>query len=331
MIRAAAGMHMRRPSLASLASNASAELPWQPGFVRFYASPSNEPPTPEIKICENLSLQKSPIEQERVGEKRPLVLLLSWLAAKQRHLSNFAQFYLDQGCDVLTVKVKPMQILLPETGAQVIAQNVANFVQSDEQCERPILVHGFSVGAYVYTEILSNMLALQKENEITGRIIGQIWDSPVDAHNIPNGISKALLKNNMMQIGVKKSLDLYTSMTYRIAGQHHQRGSRLFHCNPVKAPSMFFYSDSDPISTPDNCGKVMASLKEMGHTFVQSKEFKKSLHVSHMYKHREEYVSTLRGFLNQIDYFKKVSETDGEADMGSCVDTGETEKQESSV
>ncbi len=232
----------------------------------------------------------------------------------------------------MTIKVKPMQILLPETGAQVIAQNVVNFVQNDENCDKPILVHGFSVGGYVYTEILNSMLASEKENEITGRIIGQIWDSPVDAHNIPTGFSKALLpKKGVMQIGMKKSLDLYQSMTHRIAGQHHQRGSRLFYHNPVKAPSMFFYSDSDPISTPDNVGKVMASLKEDGHTVVEGKEFKKSQHVSHMYKHREEYVSTLRQFLKRIPYFKDVLEAEDEADVGSCVDGKDTEKQESSV
>ena len=309
------------------------QLPWQPGFVRFYTSASNEPPVPEIKINENLSLQKAPIEQELVGEKRPLVLLLSWLAAKQRHLSNFAQFYLDQGCDVLTVKVKPLQILLPQTGAQVLAQNVVNFVQSDEHREQPILVHGFSVGGYVYTEILTKMLQSQKEEEITGRIIGQIWDSPVDAYNIPTGMSKALLKSSVMQMGMQKSIEMYQNVTFKFAGQYHQRGSRLFHHNPVKAPSMFFYSDSDPVSTPDDNTRVMSSLKESGHQFVQGKEFKKSPHVSHMYKHREEYVSSLRQFLTQIDYFKKMSPEDEVlVHAGSSVDGSDvTEKQESSV
>ncbi|XP_072047782.1 transmembrane protein 53-like isoform X2 [Amphiura filiformis] len=308
MIRAAAGMHMRRPSLASLASNASAELPWQPGIVRFYAAATSDGPTiPEIRIDDNLSLQKSPKNVESSGEKRPLVLLLSWLAAKQRHLSNFSRFYLDQGCDVLTIKIKPMQILLPKSGSQVLAKNVVQFLQHTEQQDKPLLVHTFSVGGYVYSEILQSMLDAEKEKEITSRIIGQIFDSPVDLDNIPIGMSKVLLKNQTMQTGLRKSLEMYQNLTFNIAGQHHLRCSRLFHHNPVKAPSIFFYSDADPITSPRAVERAIGMLKEVGHESVQGKEFKGSPHVSHMYKHREEYVSTLRLFLDQIDYFKKVS------------------------
>ena len=76
--------------------------------------------------------------------------------------------------------------------------------------------------------------------------------------------------------------------------------------------SVRFSSDSDPLSPPRANEGYITSLKErMGHTSVQGKEFKNSPHVSHMYKYREEYLSTLNSFLNQIDYFNKTSQ-DGE-------------------
>lgn len=312
------------------------QLPWQPGLVRLYASSSTnaEPLAPEIKIADNLSLRKSvkiPLNDANTTGKRPLVLLLSWLAAKQQHLGNFARFYLDQGCDVLTVKVRPMQILLPQQGAQVVAQNVVKFVQSAERQDQPILVHGFSVGGYVYSEILTSMLATQKDEEITGRIIGQIWDSAVDVGDIPDGMSRALLKNTTMQTGMRKSLDVYMRMTHNFAGQHLLRGSRLFYHNPVKAPSLFFYSDSDPISSPRINEKCIASLKDtMGHPSVRSKEFKNSPHVSHMYKYREEYVSTLRSFLQQIEYFK-TTEDEGCKEEAQDTDEESTTGRESAV
>ena len=53
-------------------------------------------------------------------------------------------------------------------------------------------------------------------------------------------------------------------------------------------------------------------------------QFKNSPHVSHMCKHREEYVGTLRSFLNQIDYFKNYSQ--GQPDETAA----KTEKTESS-
>ncbi len=305
------------------------QLPWQPGIVRMLASATTDGPTiPEIRIDDNLSLQKSPVTVESSGEKRPLVLLLSWLAAKQRHLSNFSQFYLDQGCDVLTIKIKPMQILLPKTGSQVLARNVVEFLQDGEQRDKPLLVHTFSVGGYVYSEILQSMLAAEKEKQITSRIVGQIFDSPVDLDNIPVGMSKVLLKNHAMQAGLRKTLEVYQRMTFNIAGQHHLRSSRVFHHNPVKAPSLFFYSDVDPITSPHAIERAITSLKEVGHKSVRGKEFQGSPHVSHMYKHREEYVTTLKSFLNQIDYFQNLSTGDEPEGLSSPT---ESEKTESAV
>lgn len=284
---------------------------------------------PEIRIDENLSLQKSHKSLESSSEKRPLVLLLSWLAAKQRHLSNFSRFYLDQGCDVLTIKIKPLQILLPKSGAQILANNVVEFIQGEEQKNQPLLVHTFSVGGYVYSEILQSMLAAEEKNEITSRILGQIFDSPVDLDNIPIGMSKVLLKNQTMQQGLRKSLEVYQRLTHNIAGQHHLRSSHVFHHNPVKAPSLFFYSDADPITSPRAIERAITSLKDFGHESVLQKQFKNSPHVSHMYKHREEYVGTLRSFLNQIDYFKNISQD--QSDGTELDDAAATEKTESSV
>ena len=81
--------------------------------------------------------------------------------------------------------------MLPTKGSQVIAREVVKFLQSEEIRDRKILVHSFSVGGYQYSEILQQMLASQSESkEITGRIIGQIYDSPVDLNEVPIGISK---------------------------------------------------------------------------------------------------------------------------------------------
>lgn len=50
---------------------------------------------------------------------KPLVVLLSWLMSKQKHLKKYAQLYTDQGFDVLTVQVTPWQFMWPKQGAQV--------------------------------------------------------------------------------------------------------------------------------------------------------------------------------------------------------------------
>lgn len=50
---------------------------------------------------------------------RPLVLILSWLLGKPKHLSKYAKLYIDQGFDVLITEITPWQLLWPAKGSQV--------------------------------------------------------------------------------------------------------------------------------------------------------------------------------------------------------------------
>lgn len=52
-------------------------------------------------------------------EERPLSVLLCWLMSEKKHVMKYARFYLDQGFDVLTVRINPKQLLWPVTGSQV--------------------------------------------------------------------------------------------------------------------------------------------------------------------------------------------------------------------
>lgn len=49
-------------------------------------------------------------------QDKPLVILLSWLMAKRKHINKYANFYLDKGFDVLNVNVSPWQLLWPVKG-----------------------------------------------------------------------------------------------------------------------------------------------------------------------------------------------------------------------
>ncbi|XP_022083868.1 transmembrane protein 53-like isoform X2 [Acanthaster planci] len=279
-----------------------------PSIPRLYCTVPSAKAPPSTKISSNLTLQKAPaISDGQPSKQRPLVLLLSWLLAKQRHLDNFVSFYTSRGCDVLTVRIRPLQIMMPTRGSQVIAKDVVEFLQREDIRNRKILVHSFSVGGYQYSEILQQMLASQSDNkEITSRIIGQIYDSPVDFNEVPIGMSKALLKNPILQKTMHVSLDSYLRLMYRPVTQHYLKSSEVFFHNPVPAPSLFFYSHTDLVATADASQRAIASLQnKMGYKNVYSKAFQDSPHVSHMYKHRDEYMETLMKFLESIEYFQE--------------------------
>lgn len=52
-------------------------------------------------------------------DEKPLVVILSWLQSKQKHLSKYAKVYMDQGFDVLVAQITPWQLLWPVKGSQV--------------------------------------------------------------------------------------------------------------------------------------------------------------------------------------------------------------------
>ncbi|XP_070553956.1 transmembrane protein 53-like [Ptychodera flava] len=237
---------------------------------------------------------------------KPLVLLFSWMAAKQKHLEKFAEYYLNRQCDVLSIQISPGQLLFPERGSQVIAENVVEFVQQDNMKHRQLMVHAFSVGAYLYTEVVQKMQSMAKhEVEILQRIACQVYDSPVDVNNVPEGLSKAVTENPILQFTFRKSIEAYLKMLHNMATRHYNVASKTFFASPVTAPSLFFYSKKDPIGNPATVEKAISSLRDkMGYT-VYGKCFEDSLHVSHLYKYPDEYFSTLDSFYNQLDYFKE--------------------------
>lgn len=52
-------------------------------------------------------------------DDKPLVMLFSWLQARQKHLKKYAKLYLEQGFDVAVARISPWQLLWPAKGSQV--------------------------------------------------------------------------------------------------------------------------------------------------------------------------------------------------------------------
>lgn len=72
---------------------------------------------------------------------------------------------------------------------------------------RPVMVHGFSVGGYLWGEVMNLMSKdLNKYQPVIDQIAGQIWDSVVDFEGIPVGMPKAMFPSNAL---ARKSLEMY--------------------------------------------------------------------------------------------------------------------------
>lgn len=91
---------------------------------------------------------------------------------------------------------------------QLIAADLLTFLHRNESYQQ-ILLHGFSVGGYMWGEVL-DLIQDDKEKytSIKDKIVGHVWDSAADVNEIPIGMPRALFPNNIvMQILLRKYIE----------------------------------------------------------------------------------------------------------------------------
>ncbi|GAB0090558.1 transmembrane protein 53 [Sergentomyia squamirostris] len=235
---------------------------------------------------------------------KPLAVLFMWLQAKQKHMLKFAQIYNDNGFDVVTVQITPWQLLWPTKGTQLVASDVIRFLYNNSAFQ-PILLHGFSVGAYVWGECLVKIAAEQKKYEsLTDRICGQIWDSAADVTEVPVGVPKALFpRNPTLQSALHKYMMYHMKAFHETATSHYIRSSQMFHSTILKKPALFLLSKTDPVGTYAANSRVRENWEANG-VDVTWKCWDKSPHVQHFLKHKEEYVQSLYDYLENLKVLK---------------------------
>lgn len=73
------------------------------------------------------------------------------------------------------------------------------------------MLHGFSVGGYLWGEALNVMSRdTNKYQPVIDQISGQIWDSVVDFEGIPVGMPKAIFPKNAL---IRQSMEAYIKYT----------------------------------------------------------------------------------------------------------------------
>jgi len=235
---------------------------------------------------------------KKSGEVRPVVVLFGWLLAKSRHLHKYGELYHQCGADVITVKLEVMEILRPKK-AELVATKVLNELTSTENKDRPVLVHGFSVGGYLYSHVLNLMENLEMFSPVKQRIFGQVFDSPVDFHGIPFGISNAAADNAFVRRLMQSSIELYLTLA-RYTTKVYLAQSHLFHNNPVRSPALFLFSKDDKVADFKTCQKVADYWSEQLDMDVRQLCFESSPHVSHFYVHSEKYTQAVKDFLRKV-------------------------------
>lgn len=251
-----------------------------------------------VKISPNLSFRKNKNSQLQDFE-RPLVIVYGWLAAKLKHILKYGDFYLDKGFDVLHVKVTPSQLLRPKYVHKTI-DTIYDFIHSGKINLQPLLIHGFSVGGYLYGETLFKFKNDEKNFEtISKRLRGQIFDSAVDLEGLPRGTSRAVTNIKILQKTLELTLNAYLKVFDKQVTHYYKRSSQIFHENYFKTPSLMLYSTIDKIGISSSIDAVIKNWQRQNIP-VMIKCWDDSPHVGHFLYHQMEYIDYLNKFLEQI-------------------------------
>ncbi|XP_060817749.1 transmembrane protein 53 [Bombus pascuorum] len=235
------------------------------------------------------------------GENKPLLVLLSWLLPKRKHVLKYADLYLGQGFDVVIVSITPWQLLWPTKGSRLVAADLIEFLIKHQNYQQ-ILLHGFSVAGYMWGEVLDLLQNDPKKcNNIINRIVGQVWDSLADVSELTIGAPRAMFPTNeMLQNMCQKYLEYHMKTFYKPSTQYYIRSSQLFHTNLVHSPALFFISKTDPVGSLTSNLRVKESWDSLG-VKIYVKIFENSPHVEHYRKYPKEYVAELYAFLNKLN------------------------------
>ncbi|GAB1861653.1 hypothetical protein CAJAP_02732 [Camponotus japonicus] len=244
---------------------------------------------------------KNVIQNINVPNNRPLLVILTWLLSKRQHVMKFVNLYMEQGFDVAVVSLTPWQLMWPTKGSRLVAADLLTFLKQNESYQQ-ILLHGFSVGGYMWGEALDLMESnKEKYSGIVDRIVGQVWDSIADVREITIGLPHAVFpKNVMLQSMFRKYMEYHMKTFYQQATQHYIRSSQVFHSARIRVPALLFVSRSDPIGTVSSNLTLHDEWESAGiKTYV--KIFEESPHVAHFYTYPKEYIAELYAFLQKLN------------------------------
>lgn len=231
--------------------------------------------------------------------ERRLVVLMSWLEAKEKHIEKYRQFYLDRGFDVLNVKTSPLDLLLPNIGARKISEDFVRFMIEKQYSN--VVLHGFSVGGYMFGRLLLEIDRHDGEirNTLLNSIRGLIFDSLVPFEGTCIGVANSITSNKVAAKAIENLLRLYLFLGHNIATKYYLESSEKVWGGPLKCPSLFLMSKDDKISDYRIIQRLMRDWNNFG-IKTQQMIVDSSPHVQLFQKHHDAYVERVESFLKDI-------------------------------
>lgn len=101
---------------------------------------------------------------------RPLAVVIAWLGAKQKHVDKYKKIWTDRGFDVISISINAADLLFPKQRAIPRVNNLLQtmYELTSSGRHQEVVMHCFSVGGYIFGEMVHQLTNEQTRKEIQG-------------------------------------------------------------------------------------------------------------------------------------------------------------------
>ncbi|XP_060635644.2 transmembrane protein 53-A-like [Anolis sagrei] len=234
----------------------------------------------------------------------PLVLLLPWFGAPPRAVAKYLSLYLSgRRWPVLVAESRVGHFLWPRWGLDYAGRLLGLLREGGPLGEHPLLVHAFSIGGYVFAQMMVRLQdAPQDHQGVKQRIRGLVYDSLVagDLEDMARGVSQMTTASPTLQPLLRRGTLLYFRLFSRCTVSYFQAALEVFHRPPLHCPALVFFCHNDPLSDPRVMGQLLDSWRAAG-IAVRVQEWPVSRHAGHLRLYPQDYSRALDAFLRDLD------------------------------
>lgn len=241
-----------------------------------------------------MKLRQSEDTHKKEGGRK-LAIICGWMGAKDRQLRVYQEFYHKKNFDTLSFACGPQHIMLPSHASKTMASVCDEVISLNYDT---LVFHHFSMGGYLFGQMLRHLQENEdKRRKLVDKIKVQVFDSPPDFSGIAKGVAQSMGKSGVVASAVELLMRAYLFVSSSTAGVQHRAASKAFHTNAITAPSLWFYSRSDPVANYEDCEIVIESWKSKG-TMVKSVVWDDTPHIQHARVDPALYFGTLESFID---------------------------------
>nr|CAB3267108.1 transmembrane protein 53 [Phallusia mammillata] len=233
------------------------------------------------------------------NEVEPVVFLLGWFGAQDRHLAKYCDIWANEGCTTIRYIHKTNTIFFEDPvkskGLRHAARKLLQLLDDYGLRNNPVIIHSFSNGGFFIYYHLADIFEMEDVN-----MIGAVFDSSPAKLEYFTG-SRAVYYSGMPKLAAILvilgfgiyyfvwKIFIWFGLTVDLFQESARRKSQRW-------PSLFLYSSADVV-VPCHQIKEMLNKRRMI-SKCYSHDFQTSAHCLHFREHREVYLNKCVEFLN---------------------------------